>query len=321
MTQRFLTSLGCILALLGCGSDELTATDIAREAANQNTVYLMGGGPGGTFIQLASDLSDHLDSDDLRVIALTGQGSRQAQEDLLYLEGVDIVMISSQVREHAIRNNLIPDFDLADSIQYISALFPQEFHLIVRDTITSIDDLEGRPVNLGPETSGGFLAGTILFNDLGIQIDARTLSNSAGVDALLAGEIDGVLRVAGQPTGVVSDIPAGAAVRFLSVPPDRLLTPVFAEATIRGESYPNLLEAGAQIPTLSSPGVFAVLNPEDETPGRAERIERFIEAYFANFDAFQDSTTFHPKWTEMDLSQDVPGWTRHPTALRLLNAQ
>ena len=305
----------------GCGGDDLTATDMIREQANANTVYLMGGGPGGTYIQLASNLSEELDSDDLRVIALTGQGSRQAQEDLLYLEGVDIVMMDNHVREHAIRNNLIPEFDLANSIQYISALFPQEFHLVARDNIASIEDLEGRPVNLGSETSGGFLAGTILFNELGIQIDARTLSNSAGVAALLAGEVDAILRVAGQPTGVVSDIPAGSPVRFLSIPAASLNSPVFGEGVIRAESYPDLLEAGTEVPTLSSPGVFAVLNPQDETPGRAERIDRFIEAYFANFDVFQDSTTFHPKWTEMNLATDVPGWTRHPTAQRLLDTQ
>ena len=200
MTRLLTILLTSSLVLGGCGGEDLTATDMLREQANANTVYLMGGGPGGTYIQLASNLSDELDSDDLRVIALTGQGSRQAQEDLLYLEGVDVVMMDNHVREHAIRNNLIPEFDLANSIQYISALYPQEFHLIARDTISSIEDLEGRTVNLGPETSGTFLAGTILFNELGIQIDARSESNTAGVDAVIAGDFDAALRVAGQPT-------------------------------------------------------------------------------------------------------------------------
>ena len=288
---------------------------------NENTLFLMGGGPGGTYIQLASNLSEALDSDTLRVIALTGQGSRQAQTDLLYLDQVDVVMMDNHVREHAIRNNLIPEFDLAQSIQYISALYPQEFHIVARDDIAALADLEGRRVNLGPETSGGFLAGTILFSELGIQIDARTLGNSAGVDALLAGDVDAVLRVAGQPTGVISDIPAGAPVHFLEVPAAMLGSNVFGPGTIRGESYPDLLEPGATISTISSPGVFAVLNPADETPGRAERIDRFIEAYFANFESFKDSTQFHPKWNEMSLATDVPGWTRHPTAQRLLDAQ
>ena len=112
-------------------------------------------------------MSEALDGDDLRVIALTGQGSRQAQRDLLFMDQADVVMMDNHVREHAIRNNLIPEFDLEESIQYISTLFPQEIHIVARDDIASLADLEGRPVNIGPETSGGFLAGTILFADLG----------------------------------------------------------------------------------------------------------------------------------------------------------
>ena len=100
-----------------------------------------------------------------------------------------------------------------------------------------------------------------------------------------------------------------------------LANPIFPAGTIRAESYPNLLSPGEQIPTISSPGVFAVLNPADEEPARLARIDRFIEAYFANFEAFQASESFHPKWTEMSLDTVIPGWTRHPTAQRLLDAR
>jgi uncharacterized protein len=42
---------------------------------------------------------------------------------------------------------------------------------------------------------------------------------------------------------------------------------------------------------------------------RHRKVSRFIEALQANFDAFLRPPR-HPKWREVNLAAEVPGWTR-----------
>ena len=204
MKNLFLSALVVTAGLTGCGGEPSSELDAIREAENANTAYLVGGGPTGTFVKLALNMASVLSDDNLRVIAMNGQGSRQAFRDLLFLDNVDVVMMDPIIREHNIRNNLIPEVDLRRSVQYVTALYAQELHLVVRDGIQTVQDLEGRRVNFGPETSGTFIAATLLFNDLGVQVDPVTLQNSEGLEALLRGDVDAMVRVVGQPTSLFS---------------------------------------------------------------------------------------------------------------------
>jgi uncharacterized protein len=73
-----------------------------------------------------------------------------------------------------------------------------------------------------------------------------------------------------------------------------------------------LVPANASIPTLAVGDVMAVF----AWPPRSERynkVARFVDAFFSKFDQFLQPPR-HPKWREVNLTAEVPGWTRFQAA-------
>ena len=290
-----------------------------REEANANVFYLMGGGPGGTFNQIASNIADLLDDasgDGLRVTALTGRGSQQALEDAIFLDTADAVMMSPHVRDFYESNNFLPSVDLS-RLQYIMTLFPEETHVIAREGIDSIEDLEGRRVAAGNSTSGTFVTATLLLRDYGVQADVVNMSNGAGLDAVLAGEVDAVFRETGAPNSAYTAIPEDSGLHFLPIDTSRLNTPSYTATVFTHDDYPTLIPEGTEIPTMFSTAALATYVPEGGNP-RKDVIDQFVELLLTNFDTFQASETYHPKWQEMDPTLEIGGWTRYEAAAQYL---
>jgi TRAP-type uncharacterized transport system substrate-binding protein len=68
---------------------------------NANTVTLMSGTIGGTYVQFGADLASVLDNgDELRVLPIVGRGSVQSVADILFLKGVDIGIVRSDTLDY-----------------------------------------------------------------------------------------------------------------------------------------------------------------------------------------------------------------------------
>ena len=62
-----------------------------KQALNANTVTLITGTIGGTYVQFGADLASVLDDGNkLRVLPIVGRGSVQSVADILFLQGVDL---------------------------------------------------------------------------------------------------------------------------------------------------------------------------------------------------------------------------------------
>jgi len=57
------------------------------------------------------------------------------------------------------------------------------------------------------------------------------------------------------------------------------------------------------------------------TPGseRAHNLANFIDAFFTQFPTLLESG-HHPKWKEVNLAAEIPGWQRQPVAAQWLKA-
>src|SRR5229473_6703485 len=68
---------------------------------NANTVTLMSGTIGGTYVQFGADLASALDDgDNLRVLSIIGRGSVQGVADILFLKGVDLGIVRSDTLDY-----------------------------------------------------------------------------------------------------------------------------------------------------------------------------------------------------------------------------
>ena len=83
-------------------------------------------------------------------------------------------------------------------------------------------------------------------------------------------------------------------------------------AEFRSADYPALVPEGTTVETIAVGAVMAVYAWPAGTE-RHRKVARFIEAFNAKFPAFLQPPR-HPKWREVNLEAQVPGWTRFTPA-------
>ena len=259
---------------------------------------------------MADDIARLVEPSDIRVIPMVGRGSVQALDDLLTLGSVDVAMLQTDVLNLAKASR--PKADLEERIRYVTALYGEELHVLARRDITSIWDLEGKAVNVGPASTGTFLTSMFVFADLGIDIDAQTMTNHEALLALERGEIAAMTRIVGQPAQPFLNL-SPHKLHFLSVPADQVGLP-YRKAELTRESYPNLI--GQPIETVAVSAVLAT-STDPQRPDRQARIDRFVEAFFSDFYRLREDDQ-HPKWQEVNPAIDIPGWRRLPSAKQAL---
>lgn len=286
-----------------------------RLRKNQFTVGVASGQIEGLYPRFAAELQRVLDDgDNLRVLPYLAYGAASNVEDLLYLRGVDIAFTQSDVLEYYRTVLKVPN--LENRISYILRLYNTEVHILAGPDIKTIEDLQGKKVSFGPAGNSAALTGPIIFQRLNIPIEQMLIDHSTGLDKLRKGEISAVVRLVGKPVDYFSKIPPNSGLHFLQIPGKKVFDDIYVLAELNDADYPNLIAKGQTIDTISVPTVLAVFNwqPKNE---RYARVERFVEALFTKWDKLQ-ADPFHPKWREINLTAEVPGWKRSDIAQNML---
>ena len=184
--------------------------------------------------------------------------------------------------------------------------------MVTRKDITRIEQLRGKKVHFATAGSASIITGVIAFQRLGIEVKQVTGDVTGGVDELVKGEVDALIRAVQKPVGYLAAIPANLGLHILSIPYSQKFTDLYALSEFTSADYPNLVAPGERIDTIAVPAVLAVYNWPKSTD-RYRRIERFVQRLFANFDKLQ-KPPFHAKWKDLNLAATVPGWTRFSAA-------
>jgi TRAP transporter TAXI family solute receptor len=287
------------------------------EQVNGGTVGIITGSITGTYSRIATDLSAVLDQgNELRILPIIGKGSVQNITDILYLRGVDVGIVQSDVLRFVSENGSYPD--IGSRISYITKLYNEEIHVLTRAEVKSLEDLRGKKVNFANEGSGTYMTASVVFGKLGIEVEITTFDYELALEKLKKGEIDALFYVAGKPAPIFTAIKPEEGLHLLSVE----LTPALAETYLPGEfsatDYPGLIPPNTEVQTISVGAVMAVFNWRKGN-GRYYKLKRFVEAFFSQFDEFLKAPR-HPKWQEVNLAAEVPGWRRFEPARTWLAA-
>ncbi|WP_176559840.1 TAXI family TRAP transporter solute-binding subunit [Teichococcus rhizosphaerae] len=296
------------------GTGRATITQTVRRSpvdlANNGVLGLIAGGVDGTYIRVASDLAAELDDGDrLRVLPILGKGSLQNISDLMYLRGVDMAIVQSDVLAFALRQRLHPN--IAQRIHYIAKLYDEEIHLLAGPGIDRLDQLRGRVVNVDVRGSGTAMTASVLLGMLDVGAELAHAPQDVALDQLRRGEIAAMIYVAGKPARLFSGIEAGSGLRFLPLPATSEMLSTYQRAVLSPEDYPRLIEAGETVETVETLSLGAVLAVYAWPQGseRHVRLARFTRSLLANADALRRPPR-HPKWREFDMEATLPGWTR-----------
>jgi TRAP transporter TAXI family solute receptor len=319
MIARLLRALACAAGLAvawagQAGAQTLvpqTPAGAALTRANSGAVGVVSGGVNGTYIRIAADLAAVLDNgENLRVLPIIGKGSVQNIADILFLRGVDIGIVQSDALAYVRRQNLFPGAD--QSLQYITKLYDEEVHILARKEIEKLEDLADRAVNVDVRGSGTAMTATVLFESLGIPVKPANEDQDTALEKLKRGDIDALVYVTGQPARLFSGIGADSGLHFLAVPMTQALLETYLPTQIEHSDYPALVPEGAPVDTLAVGAVMAVFGWQPGTE-RYRRTANFTEAFFGKFQKFLEPP-HHPKWKEVNLAAQVPGWTRFAPA-------
>ncbi len=317
-TKRRLTQALAITAALLCGTLSASAQTMSASnsnRANAGTVGIISGGADGTYIRIAADLANVLDGENLRILPIIGRGSLQNLRDVMFLRGVDIGIVQMDAREQLRSENL--QTDAVRRLRYITRLYNEEVHIIANRDITDIRQLEGKKVNIDKAGSGTNLTSRIIFDKLGIKPELTTFDQGSSYERLRSGEIQAAVYVAGRPVRAIAEFQSEGRFHLLPIPFEGEIAETYFPARFANADYPRLVEADKPVETLAVGSLLAVFNwPENSD--RYNRVKRFVDAFFSRFDEFLQPGR-HPKWKEVNLAADVPGWERMRPAQDWLN--
>ena len=287
-----------------------------KQALNQNTVTLITGTIGGTYVQFGADLASVLDDGNkLRVLPIVGRGSVQSVADILFLQGVDIGIVRADTLDYLERKGFAKD--IKKQFTYVTKLYNEEMQIIAPKSINSLRDLEGKTVSVDLPNGSTFVTVLTVADRLGIKANWVYIEQRIAMEKLKTGEVDAVIVVGGKPYKSVSNFGNDGRFHLVKVDYEKPLQGDYLPATLTAKDYPNLIAEGEKVDTIAVPALLAAYNWAPNTD-RYRKLAVFVDYFFTKFPQFQNPP-FHPKWKEVSLAAPLAGWTRLPAAQQWLD--
>jgi uncharacterized protein len=159
---------------------------------------------------------------------------------------------------------------------------------------------------------GARITGPAVFGALKITVNAVFDDHALALKKLRDGDVAAMAYVAAKPTPLFDGIGADAKLHFLAVPMTSALAQSYVPAELTAADYPGLIASGKPVDTVAvgTALVAASLQPDSD---RYRKVANFVDAFFTEFPRLQQPP-HHPKWNEVNLAAELPGWKRFPPA-------
>ena len=289
-----------------------------RERANTGKVTLITGGVDGvsnTYQQLASDLASVLDvKNELRVLPVIGYGSLQNIEDLLFLKGIDVGMVHSDVMRHMEQRGIL--LGARNRLRYISKLYNEQLHVLANTKYTDVRQLNGQTIIVGRPGSGNEMSALTLIRDLRLKAKIIHVEFKEGVQQVRDGRAAAMIVVTRKPSSKLREIKVNSDLHFLPVPMTKNVLRTYFPDPLTAEDYPNLVPPGKSVETARMAAILAVYNWQDKT-ARYGNVTRFIRTFIGKFDELSKASR-KDVWQNLDFTGEVKGWQRYEPAANII---
>ena len=302
--------------------------DEKKRQANDIAVTVVVSGISCTCARFTEDIRNvvnDLGPDGIRVLPVLGVGGLQNLNDVLFLKNMDMAVVDEDNLRLLKKKDPVLYANVEQRVQYITKLYNSEFHVLARNEIKSYDDLKGKKVNFNLKDSQTEVTADTVFNALNIPVQRSYYDNDEALKRLMSGEISAMIILTGAPQATLAKVKKEDGVHFLPLDQESLqnhdLRELFANylpAEITHQNYPNLIADGASVPTIANRALLVAYNWPENSP-RYKRVAKFIDAFFGKINQF-NTPSRHPKWREVNLSAEMPGWVRFKPAAEWLAA-
>lgn len=281
-----------------------------QSANNKGVVELETGGTSGISVRIAEDLASIVDDGATRrVLPVVGKSAMQNISDLRLLRGVDMAIVQQDVLDYARQQKLQPGID---SLTYITKLYNEEFHLLARPEIKTVADLANQKVNVDVRGAGTAITAARLFDLLKVSVNVTNYDQETALDKLKKGEIAALAYVAGKPAPLFRGLKAADGLHLVSIPLDPKVTAAYVPTRLTSADYPDLIAADHPVDTVAVGAALYVANLATDSE-RYRNVVNFVDAFFTQFQSLLEPG-HHPKWSEVNLTAELPGWRRFPPA-------
>ena len=314
--------------VLAQSQKQAVSYDEKKRQANDIAVTVMVSGISCTCARFTEDIRNvvnDLGPDGVRVLPVLGVGGLQNLNDVLFLKNMDMAVVDEDNLRLLKKKDPVLYANVEQRVQYITKLYNSEFHVLARNEIKSYDDLKGKKVNFNLKDSQTEVTADTVFNTLNIPVQRSYYDNDEALKRLMSGDISAMIILTGAPQATLAKVKKEDGVHFLPLDQESLqnhdLRDLFANylpAEITHQNYPNLIAEGASVPTIANRALLVAYNWPENSP-RYKRVAKFIDAFFGKIDQF-NTPSRHPKWREVNLSAEMPGWVRFKPAAEWLAA-
>ena len=299
-----------------------------KRQANDIAVTVVVSGISCTCARFTEDIRNvvnDLGPGGIRVLPVLGVGGLQNVNDVLFLKNIDMAVVDEDNLRLLKKKDPVLYANIEQRVQYITKLYNSEFHVLARNDIKSYDDLKDKKVNFNLKDSQTEVTADTVFNSLNIPVQRSYYDNDEAIKRLISGEISAMIILTGAPQAALAKVKKEDGVHFLALDQESLprheLRDLFANylpAEITHEHYPNLVPEGTTVPTIANRALLVAYTwPENSQ--RYNKVAKFIDAFFGKIDQF-NSPSRHPKWREVNLAAEMPGWVRFKPAADWLAA-
>jgi uncharacterized protein len=268
------------LASCGCSPDPVAGAVVA---APPKTIFVQFGTGGETGVYypvggaIAALVNETTQDTGLRAAHEPTKGSVYNINNVLS-GGLQFGLAQSDRQYQAVKGEAEwKDKPQAD-LRFVCSLHPEVITVVAEASITSMDELKGRRVNIGDPGSGQRQNAIDLLQSLGIDPDKdivpEGIKAAEAARVLQDGRIDAFFYTVGHPNGAISEVAAGTRkIRLLPVlGGDALLAryPFYARVEIPAGTYPDAVDGAKAVPsigmlttlvtsaTVAEPTVYAV---------------------------------------------------------------
>ena len=244
----------------------------------------------------------------IRVLPIAGHGAAANVRDLLYLRGVDLAILNSDILEFLDQTRQYPD--ARQHIRYVTHLFDQKVYLLVRNELSTIDGLRGRKLAVLSKGGASHTTATTLFGLLKIDVVLEPLGPDAALDDVSLGKFDGALLLSDELARV--RLGSRQDWRVLPIPLTPALGKAYQPAVIEAQELAGFAHA-AKVDTLAVSTLLAVYNWVPTQGVRYVTVSSFMLRLLSALPGLRQQN-IGTIWRQVDINAKIPGWTRHAGA-------
>ena len=245
------------------------ATALALPAAAQQRVSIGTGGTGGLFYVVGAGMADLITEympDTTARAEVTGASIENIRRTTA--GELELGFSSSSTLYEAATGTGAFDGD-PQPVASMAYLYPAVLQIATtaQTRITSMADLAGHPISMGPPGSNAAVLAQRLLEAYGVYDagNSQFLSYSEGVDALTNGTVDAAVVLAGAPVAALIDLDARADMVLIGVEADAVAGmleqfPFYQLYTIAAGTYPDVT---ADTVVINDPATLFVRDDAD----------------------------------------------------------